>query len=179
MARIYDVVCPRCGEIISWCKYDPPASVSPCPTCGFELVDKSGEFKPDVVVFGVGATGRDVEEYSKAVLRRLVEKIVDSNYWLSRQAEADEGDPLAGLENREMLCNVVKVENVSELYENLRNYVGTFKHRHLLLINHPTYGCFVYDLRKPESYVEHLTVDAITFEKFIKILERLTSNRES
>ena len=130
MARFYDVVCPRCGEIISWCKYDSPASVSPCSTCGFELVDRSGEFKPDVVVFGVGATGRDIEEYSKAVLRRLVEKIVDSNYWLSRQAEADEGDPLAGLENREMLCNVEKVIACRKIHGGLNVYPSFFDFPH-------------------------------------------------
>ena len=175
MARIYDVVCPRCGEIISWCKYDPPASASPCPTCGFELVDKSGEFNPDVVVFGVGATSSQVEEHSRAVLRRLVEKIVDSNYWLNGDAEADEGDPLAGLENREILCSSInKVDSPISLYQDLRNYVGTFKLGRLLFINHPAYGCFVYDLRKSESYVEHLTVQALTPERLIRVVERLT-----
>jgi len=35
LARIYDVVCPRCGEVMEWCKYDPP--IEKCTFCGYRM----------------------------------------------------------------------------------------------------------------------------------------------
>lgn len=178
MARVYKVVCPVCGEVIPWCKYDPPLAVSPCPVCGFKLaVEDGGSFADGVKVFGVGATSVEVKEHSKAVLRRTVEKILDGNYWLSGRAETDEGDPLAGLENREILCKISKVSSPEELYRQLKNYAGTFKYGPLLFINHPAYGCFVYLLRKLENYVEHLTIDSMTPESFKQAVEKLCQKR--
>jgi len=71
LARIYDVVCPRCGEVMEWCKYDPP--IEKCVFCGYKMSrrNRSGElyWKDDVVIFGVGSTGIDVREESRR--RRL------------------------------------------------------------------------------------------------------------
>jgi len=71
LARIYDVVCPRCGEVMEWCKYDPP--IEKCTLCGYRMArrDRKGElhWKDDVVVFGIGSTSSDVREES--LRRRL------------------------------------------------------------------------------------------------------------
>ena len=113
---------------------------------------------------------------SKTGLEKLVENILDGNCWLSGEAEALEGDPLAGLENREMLCKVNEVETVEELYEKLRNYAGTFKYGRLLFFNHPAYDCFVYHVDRPESYVEHLTVSILKLETLKQVVARLLDN---
>ena len=67
MARIYDVVCPRCGEVTRWCKYDPP--IEKCDLCGCKLSrrDSRGEqyWKDDVIIFDVGSTSLEVREESK------------------------------------------------------------------------------------------------------------------
>lgn len=45
MARIYDAVCPYCGEILPWCKYDPP--IERCDFCGARL-SRRGKWVEDV-----------------------------------------------------------------------------------------------------------------------------------
>jgi uncharacterized protein (DUF983 family) len=58
MASIYDVVCPRCGEILHWCKYDRP--LEKCDFCNYDLSyeaeDGELHWKDDVLVFGVWST---------------------------------------------------------------------------------------------------------------------------
>jgi len=64
MARVYDVVCLKCGEVMEWCKYDPP--FYKCYFCGQKLVDRSGDWSEERVrVFGVWSTGEAVHETSK------------------------------------------------------------------------------------------------------------------
>ncbi|RLI43908.1 hypothetical protein DRO64_04920 [Candidatus Bathyarchaeota archaeon] len=66
MARIYDVVCPRCGEIMQWCKYDSP--FDRCGFCNYKL--SWGEcWKDDVCIFGVGATNLDVWSVANSIRR--------------------------------------------------------------------------------------------------------------
>ena len=76
MSRIYDVVCPRCGEIMQWCKYDPP--IEKCTFCGYRMArrDRRGElhWKDDVLVFGVGSTSLEVREESERRRRQFFEE---------------------------------------------------------------------------------------------------------
>ena len=76
MARIYDVVCPRCGEIMEWCKYDPP--IEKCTFCGYKTAywDRRGElhWKDDALVFGVGSTSLEVREEAERQRRRFFEE---------------------------------------------------------------------------------------------------------
>jgi len=66
LARIYDVVCPRCGEVYWWCKYDPP--FDRCGFCNYKL--SWGEYwKDDVHVFGVRATNLDVWSVANSIRR--------------------------------------------------------------------------------------------------------------
>jgi hypothetical protein len=81
MARIYDVVCPRCGEIHQWCKHDPP--IEKCEFCGYELSrkEKDGElvWKNDVHIFCIWSTTLEVEELSKRLRKEYFRKKDDEN----------------------------------------------------------------------------------------------------
>ena len=76
MARIYDVVCPRCGEVMMWCKYDSP--IEKCAFCGYKMAcrDRRGElyWKDEVSVFGVGSTSLEVREEAKRRRKRFFEE---------------------------------------------------------------------------------------------------------
>jgi uncharacterized protein (DUF983 family) len=72
MARIYDVVCPHCGEFHQWCKYDPP--IDKCDNCGAKLAhEEHGElvWDSDVLIFGVWSTGDDVKAASERIRREF------------------------------------------------------------------------------------------------------------
>lgn len=73
MARIYDVVCLKCGEVKEWCKYDPP--FDKCDFCGSRLTDRLGDWdERKVWVSGVWSTNRDVEELSDSLRKRFFEE---------------------------------------------------------------------------------------------------------
>jgi len=72
LASFYDVVCPRCGEIHRWCKYDPP--IDECENCGNKLAHKEdGElvWNDDVLIFGVWSTNIEVKEASERIKRKF------------------------------------------------------------------------------------------------------------
>jgi len=72
VARFYDVVCLRCGEVIDWCKYDPP--FKRCPLCNARLTDRSGDWAEGRVrVFGVGSGGREICELSRRLRMEFLE----------------------------------------------------------------------------------------------------------
>ena len=83
-----------------------------------------------------------------------------------------EGDPVAIMKGEDFK-KVNNVDSLDELWRNLRDYVGTFRYRRLLFFNDWAYGCFVYRIGEPDDYVEHLTVDAMSFESFRRTVERL------
>ena len=63
MARFYDVVCLKCGEVYEWCKYDPP--FERCDFCGCRLSDGDW-WNENAKVFGVWSGSDDVYEVAKA-----------------------------------------------------------------------------------------------------------------
>jgi hypothetical protein len=96
--------------------------------------------------------------------------LVKRNYWLSGDAKADEGDPLAGLEDSSMFAEVTPVETPLELWSLIRNYQGIFRYRNLYFANHMDYGCFVYIVKAGEAK----EFENITFEKYDKFEKWLT-----
>ena len=106
-------------------------------------------------------------------IEEKVRRIVNSNYWLSGRADFEDGDPFAGLELREAMLKVEEVDDLQKLYRLLRNYDGAFKYKNLIFFNSWKYGCFVYDLNRPDTYVEHLTIDVISLPRFREIVESL------
>jgi hypothetical protein len=110
----------------------------------------------------------DVEDDEKVL------ELVRKNYWLSGMAEAEEGDPLAGLENAEMFAKVTPVEDPSELWKYIENYQGIFRYRNLYFANHTAYGCFVYIVKAGEAKeFEHITFEK--YEDFKKWLFKVLS----
>jgi len=105
----------------------------------------------------------------------FVEKVLNTNPWLSGEAEAMDGDPFAGLEHREMLENVNDLP-LEEIYESVKNgYVGTFRWEDVYFFNHPVYGCFVYSRKHGhESYIEHLSIYEMKFEEFEELIRRVS-----
>jgi hypothetical protein len=63
--------------------------------------------------------------------------------------------------------------NAGELYRCLREYDGTFRFGDLVLIKSWHYGTFVYALKNPRAYIEHLDIDGMSFEDFVGVLRRL------
>lgn len=75
MASFYDVVCPHCGRIYKWCKYDLP--IDKCENCGNKLAhEEDGElvWKEDVLVFGVWSNSAQVREVSERIRRKFEHK---------------------------------------------------------------------------------------------------------
>ena len=98
--------------------------------------------------------------------------LINRDYWLSGRAEAVEGDPLAGVENNEMLNNVTVARNARELWEYIENYAGTFKYKNFYFANHPAYGCFVYVVKRGRAKkFEHISFSS--FDRFRKWLNRI------
>ena len=109
-------------------------------------------------------------------LSQLVKKIVDSNNWLNGWYDYRDGDLMAIVNQPEKFEEVTETTNLQELYENLRNYDGVFKYKNLLLFNDWRYGTFVYDINRPETYIEHLSMDAINLDRFKEIINDLLNH---
>ncbi|RLI68796.1 MAG: hypothetical protein DRP02_11910 [Candidatus Gerdarchaeota archaeon] len=110
-------------------------------------------------------------------MEQLVKKIVEHNEWLNGMADFREGDLMAPLNQSEKFeTEPTEYTSLAKLFNDLKNYEGVFKFENLLFFNSLQYGCFVYDINKPpDSYIEHFTIDAMTFESFEKAVNSLIS----
>ncbi|MCD6482870.1 MAG: hypothetical protein J7K83_01200 [Candidatus Aenigmarchaeota archaeon] len=103
---------------------------------------------------------------------RMVLALINRDYWLSGRAEAGEGDPLAGVENNEMLNKVTVARTARELWKYIENYAGTFKYKNFYFANHPAYGCFVYVVKGGRAkQFEHISFSR--FESFRRWLNKM------
>jgi hypothetical protein len=62
MARIYDVVCCNCGEVMQWCKYDPP--IEYCERCE-TILAYHDRWTSEAKIFGCGSCSTDVDNFAK------------------------------------------------------------------------------------------------------------------
>jgi len=106
-------------------------------------------------------------------MEKILREILDNNEWLSGWADFRDGDLMALANQEEKYQSLTEVEDPRKLYELLRSYEGAYKYRDLVFMNDHQYGCFVYKLPNTKDYVEHLNVEAMSFEKFAKIVEEL------
>ena len=107
-------------------------------------------------------------------LLKLVEKIVYSNEWLSGLADFRDGDILELVNKSEtFIKEPIEYTDLSKLFRDLNNYEGVYRYRNLLFFNDMQYGCFVYDINQPDSYIEHLSIHAMSLESFIETVESL------
>ena len=111
-------------------------------------------------------------------LEKIVRKILEKNEWLNGLCDFEEGDLLAIVNQPEKFQLVKRVRSLKELYRDLRNLDGVFKYRNLLFFNDWRYGTFVYDIRNPEDYIDHLTIDAMDYRKFRKLISQYIAKRE-
>ena len=105
--------------------------------------------------------------------KKIVEEIVEKNNWLNGIYDYLDGDILAIVNQPEKFEEVVEVIDLQELYNDLKNYEGCFRYGDLLFFNDWQYGTFVYSIDNTEDYIEHLTMDAISFQRFIEIVKSL------
>jgi hypothetical protein len=68
---------------------------------------------------------------------------------------------------------VIECDDLSALYNDLRNYEGTYRFKNLLFFNSIAYGTFIYDIENPKTYVEHFSMCMMSFEKFNEIVLEL------
>jgi len=106
-------------------------------------------------------------------MKKIIEEIINSNNWLNGIYDYLDGDVLAIVNQEEKFQEVVEVVDLQELYNKLREFEGVFKYKNLLFFNDWQYGTFVYDINNYEDYIEHLTMDAISFQRFIEIVKEL------
>jgi len=107
-------------------------------------------------------------------LKDVVKRIVRSNPWLSGWNDYMDGDPTVLAESEEIFKEPVECRNIEELYNMLKSYDGVFKYRNLLFFNSSAYGIFVYDIRRPDNYIDHLTLDYMDYNRFVGLIERLS-----
>jgi hypothetical protein len=111
-------------------------------------------------------------------LKGVVRRIVNSNPWLSGLYDYMDGDPMAISESEEIFVKEpVECKSVNELYDKLTTYDGVFKYKNLLFFNSSVYGVFVYDIRKPDSYVEHLSIEYMSFDRFASVVDKLLKRK--
>lgn len=107
-------------------------------------------------------------------LKRIVKQIVRRNRWLSGLYDYMDGDPIAINESEEIFINEpVECRDLEELYNMLKTYDGVYKYKNLLFFNSYHYGVFVYDIRRPDHYIEHLSIEFMSFDRFADLVNKL------
>lgn len=111
-------------------------------------------------------------------IEKAITKIIDGNNWLNGLYDYRDGDIMAIVNQPEKFSEYTEVKDLKQLYENLRNYEGTFKHDKLLFFNDFQYGCFVYRIDKTDNYIEHLSVHIMSFENFAEVVKELNTLKD-
>jgi len=108
-------------------------------------------------------------------LKSVIKRIVSRNSWLSGWYDYMDGDPMAISESEEIFVKEpVECKDLEELYNMLKTYDGVYKYKNLLFFNSYHYGVFVYDIRKPDNYIENLSIEYMSFNRFADIVNKLT-----
>lgn len=105
-------------------------------------------------------------------LKKFVDKVLDYNGWLSGMYDYLDGD-LSAFEYVDLWYKVTEIDDLYKLFSVLKEYIGAYKYKDLVFFNDHRYGTFVYRLDNPKSYVEHLTMSEMKFEKFASIVNEL------
>jgi hypothetical protein len=106
-------------------------------------------------------------------LKSIIKRIVRSNPWLGGWNDYLDGDPMAVSE--EIFKEPVECRGLEELYNMLKSYDGVFKYKNLLFFNSSAYGIFVYDIRRPDDYIDHLTLDYMDYNRFADLVNKLVN----
>jgi len=98
----------------------------------------------------------------------VLQKILENNNWLNGITDYLDGDPSAILDKSEKFDRIIEYKELKKLFKDLKEYDGAYRYRNLIFMNDWNYGCFVYTEDDPEDYVEHLTLDEMSFESFME-----------
>jgi len=109
-------------------------------------------------------------------LSQIIKEIIAKNSWLNGWYDYEDGDLMAIVNQPEKFQEATERTDIKQLYSDLKNYDGVFKYKNLLFFNDWNYGTFVYDINNPDrsDYIEHLTINAMSYEHFAKLIEKLT-----
>jgi len=111
-------------------------------------------------------------------LKGIVRRIVNSNPWLSGLYDYLDGDPMAISESEEIFVKEpVECKSINELYNMLKTYDGVFKYKNLLFFNSYHYGTFVYDIRRPDHYIDNLSIEYMSFDRFADLVNKLLKRK--
>ena len=117
----------------------------------------------------------EVPEISKKDMKKFVRKVIKNNPWINGNFAASDGDVMAVITYPEEFKTPVYAKDLRTLYEWSKNGLGTFVWRNVVIFNHPVdFGTFVYRYPKYDGSVEHLTVNAMTFDEFADIIQRIS-----
>jgi len=108
---------------------------------------------------------------------KKVQKMIDNNDWLNGMIDFQDGDIMALLKKEEYFHNgktIYETNDEKELFNELKRWdYGIWKFKNLIFINDYQYGTFVYDIKNTQNYVEHLTIDIMSFKDFKETLKHL------
>ena len=109
---------------------------------------------------------------------KIIKKVL-KNEWLSGRVDVLEGDLFAGIEQQKIFSKIMRVEDIKKLYEYLNTYDGVFIYKTIVFANSWKYGTFVYAILENGEVeeFEHLTMEAISFKEFKKIVSRFLKIR--
>jgi len=109
-------------------------------------------------------------------IREFINEVMRHNGYISGRFAANDGDIMAILNYREDFSKYSEAKTLMDLYHYCKSSMGTFVWRNIVIFNHPyDFGTFVYKMPNAEECVEHLDVDAMPFERFAEIIEKLAS----
>jgi len=107
-------------------------------------------------------------------LKSIIKQIVNSNPWLSGLYDYMDGDPTAISESKEIFVKEpVECRDLEELYNMLKTYDGVYKYKSLLFFNNYNYGVFVYDIRRPDRYIDNISIEYMSFDRFADLVNKL------
>jgi len=107
-------------------------------------------------------------------LKGIIKQVVRRNHWLSGLYDYMDGDPYAISEAEEIFVKEpTECKDLEELYNMLKTYDGVYKYKSLLFFNSYNYGTFVYDIRRPDYYIEHLSIEYMDYNRFASVIDKL------
>lgn len=112
-------------------------------------------------------------------MEKILEEILENNDYLGGWVDFREGDIMAPINQEEKFQKIIDVDNIQELYDLLKNYVGAYRYNDLIFMNDDQFGCFVYRLSDLKNYIEHLSIDYMDYEDFAKTVKELVGEKNN
>lgn len=110
--------------------------------------------------------------------KKIMPEIIKNNQWLNGGVDFRDGDPTAILKESEFFSQCIMIDNIKDLYENLKKWdYGVFVFHDIIFFNDYQYGTFVYLFSNTKTYIEHLSMSYIPYADFRKIIQDIEEGR--